>query len=83
MNSGETGTKSRAVRFHKLGLRTETRKYPNGKKVAVKSHRWEHWRETEPRPIMLHINNTQRAKIGRMIQAYFKYQFEPAYIVNE
>ena len=77
MNNGKAGNKSRSVKFHKYGLRKMTIKFPNGKKVPMKSHRWEHWRESEPKERMLHLNNTIRAKMGRAVGHYFAHQFEP------
>ena len=78
LNDGVAGTQNKAPRFHKYGLRKVTRKYPNGKKVPVTTHRFEHWRQSEPRDRMLHLNNEQRAKMGRAVSAFFKCQFEPS-----
>ena len=76
MNNGQVGEKSRSVKFHKYGLRKQTLKFPNGKKVPIKSHRWEHWRESEPRERMLHLNNNIRAKMGRSVGRYFEQMFK-------
>ena len=76
-NGGVAGTRSKAPRFHKLGIRKETIKYPDGKKREKTRHRWEHWRENVPMN-MLHLNDEQRLRMGRKINNFFINQFIPA-----
>ena len=75
-NGGVAGEKPKTLGLHKYGMRKLTKKYPNGKVVAVRTHRWEHFRETEKEQ-MLHLNDEQRAKVGRAINNYFINQFVP------
>ena len=61
-------------RFHTYGVRTSTRSttdmYGNVNVYNVKTHRWEHWRETD-KTNMLHLRNDRRFKMGKAVNNYF------------
>ena len=61
-------------RFHTFGVRKATRKsvdrFGHVTFTSVKSHRWEHWRETDPTR-MLHLSNVRRFKMGGAVNKYF------------
>ena len=63
-----------APKIHTLGVRTDNKKvrdrYGNITIRHTKSHRWEHWRETDPGN-MLHLNNTRRVVLGKAVGRYF------------
>ena len=48
------GTCSKSLGFHKYRMRKDRRKFPNGRHVGVRSHRWEHWRQSEDKERMLY-----------------------------
>ena len=60
--------------FHTYGIRTTTRHstdlYGQYHQRVVKSHRWEHWRETNPTR-MLHLRDDRRVKMGIAVNKYF------------
>ena len=64
------------LRFHTYGIRTKTVKsvdrYGQITMRHVKSHRWEQWREDEPRN-MLHLSTERRFKMGKALNNYFKF----------
>ena len=76
-NGGVAGTRPKSLGFHKYGMRKDTKKFPNGREVAVRSHRWEHWRQSEDKERMLHMDDTHRAKMARAVNNYFVFQFVP------
>ena len=60
--------------FHTYGIRTTTRhnfdQYGQLHQRVVKTHRWEHWRETNPTR-MLHLRDDRRVKMGIAVNKYF------------
>ena len=62
--------------FHTYGVRTSNKKrfdrYGQLYTRAVKSHRWEHWHEPEPRN-MLHLCTERRFKMGAALNNYFRF----------
>ena len=60
--------------FHTYGIRTTTRRttdlYGQHHHRVVKSHRWEHWRESDPTR-MLHLRDDRRVKMGVAVNKYF------------
>ena len=73
---GEVYIKSRAPRFHSYGLRKDTYYLPNGRKVEVRGHRWEYWRQSEPREQMLHLADSERKRMGTAVGNFFSFQFK-------
>ena len=73
---GEVYSESRAPRFHTYGLRKDTNILPNRRKMEVRGHRWEYWRQSEPRAQMLHLADSERARMGTAVNNFFKYQFK-------
>ena len=59
--------------FHTYGVRKATRKYTDWygqvHHRAIKAHRWEHWRESEPAS-MLHLRNDRRIKMAMALNKY-------------
>ena len=53
-----------------------------GVKQIVKSHRWNEWRQSEPRHDMLHMNDRMRVKMGRQVVRYFEGEHERHGIIN-
>ena len=62
---GQVADKSLAPKFHTYGLR----------KTTLNAHRWEHWRQSELRHMMLHLGTKCRKKMGTACVNYFKFQF--------
>ena len=62
-------------RFHTYGIRSTTRRrvdmYGHATFTPIKSHRWEHWSETNPVD-MLHLSNERRFKMASAINNYFR-----------
>ena len=58
-------------RFHNLGTRTTTRRV-DGSQQVFKTHRWNEWRQSEPRHDMLHLADHLRIKMGKQIVKYFE-----------
>ena len=60
--------------FHTYGVRTATRSYRDEygqvHQRVTKTHRWEHWRESDPAR-MLHLRNDRRFKMGTAVNNYF------------
>ena len=73
---GAVYEESRAPRFHTYGLRKNTNILPNGRKVEVRGHRWEYWRQSEPRAQMLHLADSERARMGVAVNKFFIFQFK-------
>ena len=68
-------------RFHLLGTRTTTKRV-KGVRQEVKTHRWNEWRQSEPRHDMLHLNDKMRVKMGRQVVRYFEGEHERHGIIN-
>ena len=62
--------------FHTYGVRTKTRKrvdqYGQVTMRTIKSHRWEHWLESEPEN-MMHLTAERRFKLGEALNNYFRF----------
>ena len=58
-------------RFHNLGTRTTTKRV-NGTQQVFKTHRWNEWRQSEPRHDMLHLGDQMRVKMGKQILKFFE-----------
>ena len=57
-----------------FGLQTITTS-PTGEQIQRISHKWSKWRPTEPPKHMLHLNDYERAKMGRMIGNFFMKEY--------
>ena len=64
---------SSAPKFHHMGIETVYRRH-RGRIIRKTKHDWRKWRHTEQRPLMLHLNDKERAKMGRIINYYFASQ---------
>ena len=68
-------------RFHTWGTRTTTRMI-GGVKQVVKAHRWNEWRQSEPRHDMLHMTDKMRVKMGRQVVRFFEGEHKRHGIIN-
>ena len=75
-NEGVAGSRPKSLGYHKYGIRKDTITQKDGTKTGVLSHRFEHWRESS-KEMMMHLNDNQRAKMGRALNNFYVYQFEP------
>ena len=57
--------------IHKYGLHMNSIMLPDGTEITEKSHNWDLWRQSEPHNMMLHLEDIERAKMGRAIENYF------------
>ena len=73
---GEVYTKSRSPGFHTYGLRKTNVILPNGRRVGMKGHRWESWRESEPVDRKLHLEARERVRMATAVNKFFMYQFK-------
>ena len=56
------------ARFHSYGVRNYS-KWVGNRRVKITTHRWEHWRERNPRN-MLHLIDSWRVKMVKAINNY-------------
>ena len=70
------GFKSRAPKFHTYGMQKKTKVTRSGRKVEIKKHRFQWFRETR-KDKMLHLKDAHRRAMGVAVNNYFQEMFKP------
>ena len=62
--------------FYTLGVRRTKYWYEDGSHRNIVQHRFNHWRASEAMADKVHLADSQRVRMGRMVVSYFEGEME-------